>query len=380
MRARARHYRTGQLVDLDCSEGRIVAVAPPGQCPVDLEAGWVAPALFDLQINGCGGKSFNSPALTVEDVAHVVRTCHAHGISELLPTLVTAPTEALTHGLATLRQAREKGPTLAKAIPGLHLEGPYISPEDGPRGAHPRAHVRPPDRDEFRRLQEAAGGLIRLVTLAPEQEGALEFIGWLRAAGVTVALGHTAARPETVREAIRAGARMSTHLGNGSHALLPRHENYFWEQLAADELCASVICDGHHLPGTVLRCIARVKTSARLILTCDASSLAGLPPGRYAEWGQELEVTEGKVIVPGTGFLAGSASFTDTCVGLAPSLAGVTLAEALDMAGAHPRRLFGLPAHSLQPGQPADLVFFDSTPEAPFQLRATVLAGRPIGR
>src|SRR5205814_7778712 len=132
---------------------------------------------------------------------------------------------------------------------------------------------------------------------------------------VVVSLGHTAASPARIREAISAGARLSTHLGNGSHALLPRHENYLWEQLASDELWASVIADGHHLPPAILRCILRMKTPARVILTCDASSLAGRPPGRYREWGQDLEVRpEGEVVVSGTPYLAGSAVFTDTCV------------------------------------------------------------------
>src|SRR5205807_8371003 len=131
------------------------------------------------------------------------------------------------------------------------------------------------------RLQDAAGGRIRLVTLAPEHEGALAFIDRLVDSGVVVALGHTGASGSRIRDAIRAGARLSTHLGNGCHALLPRHDNYLWEQLAADELWASIICDGHHLPPPVVRCLLRVKTPTRTILTCDAGSLAGLPPGRY---------------------------------------------------------------------------------------------------
>src|SRR5205814_8379039 len=146
--------------------------------------------------------------------------------------------------------------------------------------------------------------------------GAWPSIEKLAQNGVVVALGHTAASPDEIRAAIRAGARLSTHLGNGSHPLLPRHENYFLEQLAADALWASIICDGHHLPASLVRCIVRVKSSARLILTCDASPMAGLPPGRYRDWGQDFEVLEGgKIVVPGTPFLAGSGVFTDLCLG-----------------------------------------------------------------
>src|SRR5262249_52959558 len=190
----------------------------------------------DLQINGCDGISFNSPKLTVDNVRHVVQVCRRHGIAGLLPTLVTNSFEALAHGFATLARACETDPGVARAVPGFHLEGPYIAAEDGPRGAHPREHVRRPDWDEFRRWQDAAGRRIKLVTLAPEHDGAIEFITKLTAAGVVVAIGHTAASGERLRQAVRAGARLSTHLGNGSHAVLPRHDNYIWQQLADDDL------------------------------------------------------------------------------------------------------------------------------------------------
>ncbi|MCI0460069.1 MAG: N-acetylglucosamine-6-phosphate deacetylase [Gemmataceae bacterium] len=376
MRIRARHYATGATVDVLCEGGALSAIELPSGPAADVEAGWVAPALFDLQINGCDGHSFNSAKLTVETVRHVVTVCRRHGIGGLCPTLVTNAFAALAHGMATLRQACETDATVAAAVPAIHLEGPYISAEDGPRGAHPRAYVRPPDWDEFRRLQDAAGGRIRLVTLAPELPGALSFIERLVEMGVVVAIGHTAAHPVQIRAAIVAGARLSTHLGNGSHALLPRHENYLWEQLAADQLWASIICDGHHLPPAVVRCLLRVKTPARTILTCDASSLAGLPPGCYREWDQEFEVLpEGKVVVPGTSFLAGSWAFTDVCIGQVLRFTDVSLCQAVDMAGARPRELLGLPPRPLEPGQPADLVLFDWAPGSDFRVTATVLAG-----
>jgi N-acetylglucosamine-6-phosphate deacetylase len=337
----------------------------------------VAPALFDLQINGCEGHSFNSERLSIPDVRHIVAVCRRHGIGGLCPTLVTNSYEALIHGLTTIRTVCETDREIAKAIPAVHLEGPYISAEDGPRGAHPRQHIRPPDWAEFQRLQESAGGRIRLVTLAPELDGALRFIEHLVAANVVVSLGHTAASPAQIRDAIRAGARLSTHLGNGCHALLPRHDNYFWEQLAADELWASVICDGHHLPPALVRCILRVKTPARVILSCDAGSLAGLPPGRYREWDQELEVLpEGKIVVADSGFLAGSWSFTDRCIGQAVRHGGVSLAHAIDMASLLPRELLGLPENRVEIGKPADLVLFDWDNVSHFQTTATVIAGR----
>jgi N-acetylglucosamine-6-phosphate deacetylase len=378
VRIRARHYATGDQVDVVCTRGKISEIDElfgPRQTP-DVEAGFVAPALFDLQINGCDGRGFSSPKLTSQDVLHVINVCRSHGIGALCPTLITNSFDALVHGFKTLARSCDADEAVAAALPAFHLEGPYISAEDGPRGAHPREHVRPPDWDEFQRFQEAAGGRIRLVTLAPEREGALPFIQRLVASGVVVALGHTAASGEQIGAAVAAGACLSTHLGNGSHAMLPRHDNYVWEQLAADGLWASIICDGHHLPPALIKCILRVKTPARCVLTCDASPLAGLPPGRYSEWDQELEVLrDGRVVLPGTPFLGGSGVFTDTCVGIAVRDGGVSLREALDMAGARPRSLLGVEARPLAAGAAADLVLFDWEPGGSMRVTGTVIAG-----
>ncbi len=375
MRIRARHYATGELIEVCCEQGRISTLGPvSNKEPPAIETGWVAPALFDLQINGCDGYGFSSDKLTIEMVHHIVGVCRKHGIGGLCPTLITNSEAALVHGFQTLRRACEGDRAIAAAAPVFHLEGPYISPEDGPRGAHPRSHVRQPDWEEFSRLQDAAGGRIRLVTLAPELEGALQFIERLTRAGVVVSIGHTAATGACIRDAIAAGARLSTHLGNGSHAMLPRHDNYIWEQLAADELYASIIADGHHLPPTLVRCFVRVKTPARTILTCDSGTLAGLPPGRYREWGQELEVLpSGKLVLAGTPFLAGSWHFTDVCVANAVRFAGVSLREAVDMASARPRELLGLPPRSLAVGELAELVLFDWEPGGDMRVKQVLV-------
>jgi N-acetylglucosamine-6-phosphate deacetylase len=373
MLLRARHYATGEPVEVTWTAGRIEAITAPTGRRADHEAEWLAPALFDLQINGCQGRSFSSDTLTPEDVRHVVDVCRQHGVAGLLPTLVTNSFAALAHGFATLRRVCEMDAVVAGAVPGFHLEGPYISAEDGPRGAHARQHVRPPDWDEFRRLQDAAGGRIRLVTLAPELPGALPFIEHLEASGVVVALGHTAASTRQIDDAIRAGARLSTHLGNGSHAVLPRHDNYVWHQLAADELWASIICDGHHLPRAVARTIVRTKSPARLVLTCDASPLAGSPPGRYRLWDQEFDVLpDGKVVVHGTTFLGGSGVFTDTCVSQLLRWGEVGLRDAIHMASVRPRLLLGLPAAALEVGGVADLLLFAWRPGADFQVQSVL--------
>jgi N-acetylglucosamine-6-phosphate deacetylase len=195
----------------------------------------------------------------------------------------------------------------------------------------------------------------------------------MNATGVVVAIGHTAATGAQIRDAVKAGARTSTHLGNGSHAMLPRHDNYVWEQLACDELQASIITDGHHLPATLVKCIVRVKGVSRLLITSDASSLAGLPPGEYRAWDTNLEVLpNGKVVVSGTPFLAGSGHFTDVCVANVIRMAGVSLADAIGLASARPRQLLGLPVTTLDVGQPADLMLFDWQPDGELNVRAVV--------
>jgi N-acetylglucosamine-6-phosphate deacetylase len=376
MLIRARHFTTAEPVEIAIDGGRITSVGPPTDAPADASADWVAPSFFDIQVNGCHGISFNSEKLTAEEIRRVADVCRAHGTGGFCPTLITGSTAALTHGFSTLARACEADADLSRTMPAYHLEGPYIAAEDGPRGAHPREHVRPPDWDEFRRWQDAAGGRIRLVTLAPEHDGALRFIERLAAAGIVVSIGHTAASPECIRDAIKAGARLSTHLGNGAHGTLPRHPNYIWEQLAADELWASVIADGHHLPAAVLKSILRVKTPARTILISDASSLAGLPPGRYQIWGNEFEVRpEGKVVLPGTGFLAGAAVFLDACLSHIVRLGVAGLRDAVEMASERPRELLGLPVPGIHDGADADLVLFDWAPNDGDTVIRTVVSG-----
>lgn len=295
------------------------------------------PGLFDIQVNGGLGVSFNSPTLTATGVRTVAELLQGRGVTGFLPTLITGPPESLAHGFRTLESARETDPFLERMIPGYHLEGPYISPQDGYRGAHPLHHIREPDWDEFRRWNDAAGGRIRLVTLAPEVPGGLRFIERLAEAGIVVALGHTAADGATIRDAVKAGVKLSTHLGNGCPALLARHPNPIWDQLAEDGLWASVIADGHHLPRTVLQTILRAKPN--VVLTSDLSSLAGLVPGRYRDWEQDLEVTaDGRVLLAGTPYLAGAGRFLDECVTVAAEIVGKETART--MAADLPRKLF----------------------------------------
>jgi N-acetylglucosamine-6-phosphate deacetylase len=359
----AHHVDSGTAIALTIENGRIAAIGPPTSVQPDLVADWIAPSFFDIQINGGLGISFNSPNLTIDAINQVAELVRAHGVGGFCPTLITTDSESFTHGFATLARACDEDAGLNRLMPAFHLEGPFIAADDGPRGAHPRRHVRPPDWQEFERWQDAAGGRIRLVTLAPELPGALPMIERLAKANVVVAIGHTASAPEQIRTAIAAGARISTHLGNGAHAVLPRHPNYIWEQLAADELWASFIADGHHLSDGVLKCMLRAKTPARSVLISDASAFAGLPSGLYSHGPDSFDVlSDGRVVVAGSQLLAGATVFVDRCVGHVLNRGLATLPEAIAMASIRPRELLGLPAPRLEVGESADMVLFDWKP------------------
>ena len=378
---RAKHYQTEQIVDVCCDDGKIVSVEKAGNFVPDHQAAYIAPAFFDLQINGAMGVAFSDINLDESGIRKVLSVCKLHGIEAICPTIITNAHTVLIHGFNTLRKACESDPVIARAMPCFHLEGPYISNEDGPRGAHQKQHVRNPVYDEFKEYQEASGNRIKLLTLAPELPGAIDFIRKMNLEGVVVAIGHTAASPMIIREAIAAGARLSTHLGNGSHAMWPRHENYFWEQLGCDLLSASIITDGHHLPEALIKTIVRVKPFEKQIITCDASGLAGLPPGKYSMWNQEIEIlSSGKVVVPGTPFLAGSGSFTDDCVAHLISLGVVSISQAIEMATNAPRKLLQLPEIKIEAGSKANLILFDSNKDVPFRINRVIIDGEVFNK
>ncbi|WP_455381884.1 amidohydrolase family protein, partial [Salinispira pacifica] len=247
---------SGDPLCITLREGTVASVERTDATP---EMPWLSPGFIDLQVNGYRGIDYSSPTFDAADTDRLIRAIAESGTTIHLPTIITGPNETIVRNLSLLEQARRESAAVAAAIPGYHVEGPFISPEEGPRGAHSPEQVREADFDEFQRWQAAAGGRIRIVTVAPEVDGALDLIERMAAEGVLVSIGHTAASPEQIRDAVAAGARLSTHLGNGSHAVLPRLRNYLWEQLAADELAAGIIADGFHLPGAVVKTIARAK-------------------------------------------------------------------------------------------------------------------------
>jgi N-acetylglucosamine-6-phosphate deacetylase len=319
----------------------------------------IGPGLVDLQLNGFRGMDFNSVPVSPGITQTITQALWKEGVTSYLPTVITSSDENITAAVRAIAADCGEDALIRSCVAGIHLEGPFISPEDGARGAHNKAYVRPPDWEQMQRWQQAADGLIRIVTVSPEWPEAPVFIRRCTDAGLIVSIGHTAATPEQIRAAAQAGASMSTHFGNGAHPVLPRHPNYLWEQLACDELSACVIADGFHLPDSVLKVVRKVK-GERMLLVSDAVHLSGMPPGAYETpvGGRVVLTAEGRLhLADDPRLLAGSAQML--LWGMAHLLRrGIcSLAAAWEMASVYPAAKLGQPAGAgLTPGAPADLL------------------------
>jgi len=342
---------------------------------------YLAPGFIDLQVNGFAGVDYNSPVAPHEEIARSLDALFATGVTRFFPTVITGDPEEMTGALHNLVRARE---SLAdgKAMEGFHVEGPFISPDDGPRGAHPRRWVRPPDIEEFRRFQDAAEGHVRLITLSPEWPEAPRFIETVTGEGVVASIGHTKATSDQIRDAVSAGATLSTHIGNGAHAVLPRHPNYLWEQLAEDRLAASLIVDGIHLPESFLRVAIRAKGADRAVLVTDAVMPAGCEPGIYKLGEVDVELhSDGSVRLLGGTRLAGSALKMNDAIANVMRIARISLGEAITLATKNPARVGRIASRQrgLVPGDRADIVRFRVVEETGrIEVLETWFAGRRV--
>lgn len=301
----------GRPLLYDARTGRELASPPAGDLLRIDEGGaaayLVGPALFDPQVNGFAGVDFQDPELDVPGLEWAVAQIRRAGCAHVLLTLITQSADFLEAQLARVARCLDASEFLRGTIVGIHLEGPFLADTEGFAGAHPRRHLIPPDWRLFERLQRASGGRIRLVTLAPELPGAIPFIERATAEGVWTALGHTDATMDDLTAAVRAGARLVTHLGNGCPAHLPRHDNVIQRVLSVPELMATLIPDGHHVPAPALGNLARALGPARLAMTTDSVSAAAAPPGTYRLGELELRVGEDRVVRhPDGGHFAGS--------------------------------------------------------------------------
>ena len=293
----------------------------------------MAASLFDIQVNGFAGVDFQSPRLSREEARRAVEGLARHETKRFFPTFITDLASRLEAKLANFEKIRGEDPVVAEAACGYHLEGPWLSPKPGYRGAHNAEYMGAPDLVVFERLQKAAGGRIKLLTLAPEWKGSAEFIREVVSRGVAVSLGHTEADDAAIDAAIDAGARFCTHLGNGVPESLHRHDNVMQRLLSRDELTAFFIPDGIHLPPFTLRNLFRAKPPGRALFTSDCMAAAGAPPGVYRLGELELVVGADCVVrMPGGKGFAGSALVPEEGVANASRWLGIGSAEA--------RRLF----------------------------------------
>lgn len=350
---------TGQAVELHF-DSQITLAEPMlgGEAP----RRYVAPGFIDIQVNGYAGVDYCSPYAPHEEIARSVRVQFGCGTTRLFPTIITGSRDHMAGAVANLTQARAALGVEGRAMEGLHIEGPHISAEDGPRGAHPAFAVRAPDTDEFDRWWDVSEGWIKLVTISPEWPEAAAYTEHVVGRGVVVSIGHTKATMEQIREVVAAGATMSTHLGNGAHAVMARHPNYIWEQLAEDRLTASFIVDGIHLPQSFLTVALRAKGLERSVLITDAVMPAGCEPGRYKLGEVEVDLHAGnRVTVAGTERLAGSALRMDEGVNKLMQMAGLSLRDAITMATRNPARAGRVASRlrGLEKGERADIVEFD---------------------
>ena len=375
------HYRTGRNIRIKTENGFISEIEEGGNGNLI-----VAPGLFDNQVNGYKGVGFSNPDLDVADICRVVNDLHEVGVTSFLPTIITAQKDILLRNMGIIREAivethdcvsHNTEPTpFSSTIPGIHLEGPFISPEPGFRGAHNPEWIRKPDLKEFDELFKASGEKIIHITLAPEIDGAIELIKHCRKLGVTVGLAHHNANAKQIDDAVDAGAGLAVHLGNGIANTIARHDNPIWPQLSNDGLLISMIADGFHLTREEIRTFYKVKGPGKSILTSDCTDLAGKSPGKYLWDGKNVVLEpEGVIRFPEQGVLAGAASPLIRDIGIMMKFTKCSLADAIDMASLNPARFHGITDRGeIKVGQRADLILFDLE-DTGIVLKRTVKSG-----
>ena len=347
---------------------------------------YLAPGFIDLQVNGFAGVDFNDPTISAEDISAAIRKMFRTGVTRCFPTIITGSEKRITACLRNLSSAKAEflrhGLAEGHAMEAFHVEGPHISPESGPRGAHSLEYVRAPDPDEFNRWQEAADGNVRIVTFSPEWDGAPQYVSHLVRAGVVPSIGHTMAEPSAIEAAVDAGASMSTHLGNAAHPVLAKTQNYIWNQLSEDRLSASFIYDEIHIPRDFFRSAVRAKGIERSVLVTDAVMPAMCLPGPYRLAEVDVELREnGSVVMKDTNRLAGSALRMDRAISNTVRSAGFSLREALTMATINPARSgrVGGRHRGLVPGDKADFVLFEwEKSSETMKIFETIVAGQRV--
>ena len=300
------------------------------------------PALVDLQVNGFEGADFSSSELTKDSFTHACRELLNTGTTAFLPTMITSPTDIYQRNLPIMTKVMQQDEFKHRLL-GFHIEGPFINPADGARGAHYPDWIQPCNIDFLKEIIQLSHNNVRLITIAADCEGAAELTEFAVSQGITVSLGHHMANEDDLQKLVKAGAKALTHLGNGIPLVLPRHDNPLWASLANDSLTAMIVTDGHHLPVSMIKTIIRTKTPARCIVVSDASPLTGMPPGKYTTLGNEVVLEEnGRLHNPKAGHLVGSSATMAQCIEYLASLNLLTLDELIAMAFYNPLKLIGI--------------------------------------
>jgi len=299
----------------------------------------------DLQVNGYAGVDFNSDNLTADEMHKACEAIRDSGVVGILATIITDKIDVMSARLARLNELREADPLVSEIVWGIHIEGPFINPEKGYVGAHPIDAVRPANVEDMKKLLEAAGGLTRYVTLAPEYDEKMRTTQFLADAGVRIGAGHCNPSLDQLRAALDAGLSLFTHLGNGCPGTMNRHDNIIQRALSlTDRLAVCWIADDIHVPFTALGNYLRCVGFERCLVVSDSISAAGLGPGRYDLAGHEILVDENLVTCMDgdTSHLAGSAtSLPQMAVKLREQL-GLTDEQVNKLCRDNPRSAIGL--------------------------------------
>jgi N-acetylglucosamine-6-phosphate deacetylase len=378
MKIQGYSYRDGSAIEISFSEGIIDSISEnQNGLEQDLILG---PGFTDIQVNGYGGIDYNEIQSDPMNLAEISRLLYKEGVTTHFPTIITNDPEQISQLILQIVSLRKSDEFSRMSIEGLHIEGPFISPMDGPRGAHPKEFVCAPDWSLVQKWQNESKGLIKMITLSPEWGNMVPFIERCMDHGILVSIGHTNASHQQILDAVNAGASLSTHLGNGAHPILARHPNYIWSQLSQDELGASIIADGFHLPAEVIQVFQKVKKE-NLMLVSDSVSLSGMPAGDYTlHIGGEVTMTpNGKLhLKSNPSILAGSASNIRSGVSFLIKNKLASLTEAWDMASVRPEKLVN-PGHRLfKEGSIADLILCRTQENGELEVLKTIKHGREV--
>lgn len=362
MRNTAYKGRTGKgmAVEVAVEGARIRSVSPLKHTPGDKDLPYILPVLVDLQHNGALGRYYGEiPDADTEKLREIAAFLRRHGVGRCLLTLVTQERSGIERTAAFLGKTLDTDRELSRLFFGVFHEGIFISPKDGWRGAHMREWVAPPEWERLRRVDELLGGRISLINVAPEEPGGLDFIEHAIAAGKIISLGHCCPATEIIAEAIARGASMVTHFGNGAASQIHRFKNPFWDFLDRDELSLGLVCDGFHLPASLVRIALKCKGREKFLPVSDASGYSGMPPGEYnTAGGRRIAITPaGRIHMASTPEVLSGAWFQqDRCVEFLVREAGFTFLEAWEQCSRIPARAIGLQLPALAEGEEASFI------------------------